>query len=443
MDLDDPEAEAPPESSEMRAMESNVPEDHDSGEPVEGVKRQTEIESTYDLKFSPPVYLQRYCRVSGVLAEEIQRDGDGLPRTVLEVGSAECKLFKYLKNVPIVEKVIMMDIDKELLQSHKHSLRPLPVEYLKKRETPLSLEVYAGCVTKVDSRVLNAEPNIYAILAIEIIEHLDPDVGLGFEETLFSTIAPCLIVVTTPNSDYNEAFKLEKGKFRHWDHRFEWSRQEFKEWCDRMCSKYPSYTFKIEGIGPGPPRFAHLGHVSQMAVFRKNVSFVDICKDEISVKMLKLEENHCYELITTEEYPFFKDPAPIGEQILREFKTFLNLFIFTSSYLDELELEEKTEITYPLNFIKDISCMPKVSDVNLIRTVLEGAGYAMKTDENGEVVVVLPVPPREEEDDDDDEDNFYDDAAPFGIGDENPAMGALDIIDDDRDDIDYEDENWT
>jgi hypothetical protein len=79
------------------------------------------------------------------------------------------------------------------------------------------------------------------------------------------------------------------------------------------------------------------------------------------------------------------------------------------------------------------------------RNVLEEAGYTMRTDEDGEVQVVLPVPPREEEPDDDEDDFFYDEAAPFGIADENPAIGAIDLVDD-NDDYDQEfgdEEDWS
>ena len=76
-----------------------------------------EIESTFDLKFCPPVYIQRYNRVAGVLQEETEKDGDGLPRTVFEVGCAELKMFKFFKSISCIEKVIMLDIDKELLES--------------------------------------------------------------------------------------------------------------------------------------------------------------------------------------------------------------------------------------------------------------------------------------------------------------------------------------
>ena len=49
-------------------------------------------------------------------------------------------------------------------------------------------------------------------------------------------------------------FGLEPGNFRHWDHRFEWTREEFKNWADKICLEYPGYTYETSGIGEGPAR---------------------------------------------------------------------------------------------------------------------------------------------------------------------------------------------
>lgn len=35
---------------------------------------------------------------------------------------------------------------------------------------------------------------------------------------------------------------------RHWDHKFEWTRAEFKAFCDSVQEQY-GYTYTIGGIG--------------------------------------------------------------------------------------------------------------------------------------------------------------------------------------------------
>lgn len=61
------------------------------------------------------------------------------------------------------------------------------------------------------------------------IEHLYPPVLDDMVKTVFGFINPLLVVVTTPNSEYNILFPNFTG-MRHWDHKFEWSRDEFKQW---------------------------------------------------------------------------------------------------------------------------------------------------------------------------------------------------------------------
>ena len=61
------------------------------------------------------------------------------------------------------------------------------------------------------------------------IEHLVPDVLQLAIEMVFGQLQPRVVVVTTPNSDFNVLFPNFSG-FRHWDHKFEWSQQEFNTW---------------------------------------------------------------------------------------------------------------------------------------------------------------------------------------------------------------------
>ena len=75
-----------------------------------------------------------------------------------------------------------------------------------------------------------------------------------------------LIVLTTPNREYNVRFEnLPAGKFRHADHRFEWTRAEFAAWCDGVCAAF-GYTVRIDPLGDVD---AEVGAPSQMAVFTR------------------------------------------------------------------------------------------------------------------------------------------------------------------------------
>jgi len=72
------------------------------------------------------------------------------------------------------------------------------------------------------------------------------------------------VVITTPNKDYNRIFgTLPAGKFRHPDHRFEWTREEFQTWAERLAAQY-GYRIEFRPIGPVDPQ---AGSPTQMGVF--------------------------------------------------------------------------------------------------------------------------------------------------------------------------------
>jgi len=48
-------------------------------------------------------------------------------------------------------------------------------------------------------------------------------------EAVFGQLSPKVVIVTTPNVEFNVLFPDLKG-FRHYDHKFEWTRAEFEEW---------------------------------------------------------------------------------------------------------------------------------------------------------------------------------------------------------------------
>lgn len=47
---------------------------------------------------------------------------------------------------------------------------------------------------------------------------------------IFGKIQPFIVIITTPNVEYNVVFDMGERKFRHEDHKFEWTRAEFETW---------------------------------------------------------------------------------------------------------------------------------------------------------------------------------------------------------------------
>jgi hypothetical protein len=113
-----------------------------------------------------------------------------------------------------------------------------------------------------------------AAAVIEVIEHMDKSRLNVFEKVIFGFASPGAVVMTTPNREYNEVYGLsgagekpgkESGQFRHGDHRFEWTREEFRSWAGRVADEY-GYKVSLSGIGDEDPVF---GRPTQMGVFTK------------------------------------------------------------------------------------------------------------------------------------------------------------------------------
>lgn len=69
----------------------------------------------------------------------------------------------------------------------------------------------------------------------------------SLEMNLFGYLQTPMVIVTTPNRDFNSYFPNPED-FRHDDHKFEWTRQQFNDWCLKMCNQYP-YSYEIHGVG--------------------------------------------------------------------------------------------------------------------------------------------------------------------------------------------------
>jgi hypothetical protein len=97
---------------------------------------------------------------------------------------------------------------------------------------------------------------------MEVVEHVDPSRLEALERVVFGAARPGAVVVTTPNREYNVLYEGLIG-MRHPDHRFEWPREEFVAWTERIGVSY-GYGVRLRGIGELDP---NLGTPTQMAVF--------------------------------------------------------------------------------------------------------------------------------------------------------------------------------
>jgi SAM-dependent methyltransferase len=123
-------------------------------------------------------------------------------------------------------------------------------------------ELIVGSVVYRDKRFEGYD----AAVLMEVVEHIDPSRLPAMEESVFGCARPRVVVVTTPNAEYNTHYEgLEDGSLRHSDHRFEWTRAEFTLWADGVAEKH-GYRVRYLPVGPEHPG---TGAPTQMGVFSR------------------------------------------------------------------------------------------------------------------------------------------------------------------------------
>jgi 3' terminal RNA ribose 2'-O-methyltransferase Hen1 len=178
--------------------------------------------------------------------------------TVVDLGCGEGRLLRDLLKVPSFTKVGGMDVSTRALDMARDRLH---VERLPARLAE-KLSLFQGSLMYRDKRLNEYE----AATAVEVIEHLDPPRLQAFERVIFGEAKPRLLVVTTPNVEFNVRFEsLPAGKFRHRDHRFEWTRAEFRAWSGRVAAEY-GYAFEWMPVGTDDPE---VGPPTQIGVFTR------------------------------------------------------------------------------------------------------------------------------------------------------------------------------
>jgi len=189
------------------------------------------------------------------IAAEIDEAG---ATTVMDLGCGEGRLLRALLGIRRLERVIGVDVS---MRSLEIAQRRLKVDRMPPRQRE-RLALLHGSLTYRDSRL----DGIEAATVVEVIEHLDPARLAAFERVLFAVTAPPLVLVTTPNVEFNVRFEtLPAGQFRHPDHRFEWTRAEFEGWARGIAERH-GYTVAFSGIGEADPA---LGSPTQMARFER------------------------------------------------------------------------------------------------------------------------------------------------------------------------------
>ncbi|MDF2766144.1 MAG: 3 terminal ribose 2-O-methyltransferase Hen1 [Rhodospirillales bacterium] len=223
----------------------------ETDEPEEADKRLAKDAAEEALEKPIRLNDQRMSRIVEVL-EELGA------ASVLDLGCGEGKLLRELIKRRGFARIVGVEVAPRVLATAAERLRLDRMPDLKRRR----IELLQGSLVYRDDRLKGFD----AAAVVEVVEHMDADRLPSFEQAVFGHARPGAVVITTPNADYNALFpNLPAGKFRHPDHRFEWSRQEFEHWAKSLARAH-GYEVRFEGIGTADPA---LGAPTQMGIFKR------------------------------------------------------------------------------------------------------------------------------------------------------------------------------
>ncbi len=177
-------------------------------------------------------------------------------RRVIDLGCGEGRMLRYLLDERGIDEVVGMDVSSRALE---WAAKNLDLDRMPERRRA-RLKLIQGSLVYRDERLANFD----VALLMEVIEHIDPPRLATLEQVVFRFARPSRVVVTTPNAEYNVLWPgLPAGRFRHRDHRFEWTRARFQAWAQGVAETY-RYAVAFQGIGPENPTH---GCPTQMAIF--------------------------------------------------------------------------------------------------------------------------------------------------------------------------------
>ncbi|CAG8644239.1 5251_t:CDS:2, partial [Ambispora gerdemannii] len=268
--------------------------------------------------FNPPLWKQRRC-----LANEILKKHK--ITSVLDFGCGEGAFISFLvpssEEKPII-RLAGLDINLEILQNTLEACRPWEQDYEFLRLSPLTIDIYQGSVDVADRRLCGYE----AIVCLEVVEHLDPPVLDKFFEIVLGTYKPKILIVSTPNVEFNKYFpQLKYGTpeatLRNDDHRFEWTRQEFQDWSKAGASKY-SYSVEFDGVGRLKSSDHEIGHATQFAFFK------DL---QVDAKPMHSSFGE-YQLVEHIVFPHYDEPEKTYEEIIGEIDYYMQYLCDNPDY---------------------------------------------------------------------------------------------------------------
>ncbi|MFK9094821.1 3' terminal RNA ribose 2'-O-methyltransferase Hen1 [Bacillus salipaludis] len=177
--------------------------------------------------------------------------------SIVNLGAGEGKLSVQLGFIEGVQEILSVE------PSNKARLKAMErFEQARGKRGYIEPKSIAGSLFYYDERITNKD----VMILCEVIEHIDEYRLSKIFDTIFKDNRPSVLIVTTPNQEYNVVYEME-DVMRHSDHRFEWTIAEFRKKCKEWSIPYP-YQVSFQGIGEKHPDY---GHPTQMAIFTREV----------------------------------------------------------------------------------------------------------------------------------------------------------------------------
>ncbi|WP_427165689.1 3' terminal RNA ribose 2'-O-methyltransferase Hen1 [Streptomyces sp. C1-1] len=176
---------------------------------------------------------------------------------VLDLGCGQGQLVQALLKDARFTEIVGVDVSMRALTI---ASRRLKLDRMGERQAA-RVTLFQGSLAYTDKRLKGYD----AAVLSEVIEHLDLPRLPALEYAVFGAARPRTVLVTTPNVEYNVRWEsLPAGHVRHGDHRFEWTREEFRAWAHTVAERH-GYGVEFVSVGPDDPE---VGPPTQMAVFR-------------------------------------------------------------------------------------------------------------------------------------------------------------------------------
>lgn len=175
--------------------------------------------------------------------------------TVLDLGCGDGPLFARLASNNRFRRLVGVDVSTEALTSLEQRLAAAGLLDRSR------ISLLQTCFTKPDERFYGFD----AAILVETIEHVAPDRLSLVEHAVFRLYRPAMVVVTTPNIEFNDLLGVPRRRLRHPGHRFEWTRRQFRNWSDGVGGR-SGYRASFHDVGGSHPSF---GGATQMAVFNR------------------------------------------------------------------------------------------------------------------------------------------------------------------------------